>query len=251
MIEQRRKAQESLKAILEHIHQSLKWSWQIVMGFSLVAATQEVYMAIYEPVGIDYPVISACFFVFAFIPIFVRFYFGDSRYLDEHYLEFRVWKDVDIFMADLRAKLSKTRRALDIVLLLTHGIFFVFLAKSINNPYLFVINYFFLLVLNVMWLHIIARVEAKKNKKYGIEREENSIINYPRIWVINNIIHIVILGGILGFQFYYSWFENSVLYWWCLVIIASNSGWDLYLTRLFYFPDLNEEYVKHFSQDDK
>jgi len=82
-----------VRAVLSNLHDSLKWLWLIVMGLSLVNAI-EIYAKLLNPsdatnlFDLMKMFIAEPTIVFiSFILIFIRFYFGDSRFLDLSYRE--------------------------------------------------------------------------------------------------------------------------------------------------------------------
>ena len=140
-----------LDSLLENTHSSLKWSWQIVMGFSMLAAAQEgfglilplmQYIRVFSPLdsapagfSLFDCVFSLCLFVLVFIPAFIRFVYGDNRYLDLHYLELTQLaedRSDESYLSELQ-RFSGRRRMIDILLLLTHGVIFICLAKALGQ----------------------------------------------------------------------------------------------------------------------
>ena len=80
------RAKQLLDSVLANTHESLKWSWQVVMGFALYTAVQETYTAFTGPAPMPPDELGLCLAiaVLAFLPTFIRFFYGDNRYLDLH-----------------------------------------------------------------------------------------------------------------------------------------------------------------------
>ncbi len=120
--------------VLRNIHGSLKWFWQLIMGFALINAISGGYQTVFplnRSVHRNFtPLVLGSL---VFLPLFLRFYFGDVRYLDERYLEHRRWQPLDRYFADLSSKLSRLRFWLDVLLLFMHGLFFMVMALSISS----------------------------------------------------------------------------------------------------------------------
>jgi hypothetical protein len=231
---------EVVQAILGNIHTSLKWLWQIIMALALVKGV-EIYVSSLESKIINSHFDSFVIFwdintlVFgSFIFIFLRFYFGDNRYLDLSYLETSYSRGLENELE----KFSGFKRFSDILLLLTHGIFFYFMSRFINNlsNYLFFFN--FLLIVNVIWLFIQVGYKTDYGKDLG---KKDVLIGRMKtykpiaIWIINNITTLFVM-----FLIFFSSSENKYLIGLAVCII--NSIVDFIFTWKYYFPDLKPIY---------
>lgn len=161
-------AQDQVDKILAKTHDSLKWSWLVVMGYALYNATEQAYLVVVRTIdgqagpGTGEAYISVMIFVFVFLPTFIRFFFGDNRYIDDQYSELRrdlrKWtrKDSTKPEHDILVRLSRSRkrRGLDSINLLAHGIIFALLSLAIGRPRLFFVLYAALLLVNCLFLFL-------------------------------------------------------------------------------------------------
>ena len=223
-----------IRAILSNLHDSLKWLWLIIMGFSLVNAI-EVYANSLNPQDVTNPfnlvkmfaVESTVVFI-SFILVFIRFYFGDNRFLDLSYQETQ-------YNRGLKAELYKysgIKRASDIMLLLSHSIFFYFMSFHIDNSTHY--SYFFivLMVVNVFWLWL--QVFAGINAKY--QQPDPLIGNMQSskvllIWSMNNFVFASIICCMI-----FSGLPHRVGI--CIGLTILNSVVDFCFTWKYYFPPL-------------
>ena len=257
-IEQER-ARQLVESVLANTHDSLKWSWQVVMGFALAAAVQSTYTALTSrpPMATQDFILCLVIASLVFLPTFIRFFYGDNRYLDLHYSELRQWNNYDGYEQDLETKLSVTRRLIDVLLLLSHGILFALLALAIPKPELFFCFYAALLLTNCLWLHkvvnlnetVIAtrRPSGVRQLLAGADIEQRTTRSprrdaAPRFWIKNNAIHLVIF-----FSIYFAWDKtdnaNRYIFMYAFVVACiSNSIFDLYSQRDFYLPKLDQVY---------
>jgi hypothetical protein len=250
-------AQIRINEVLENTHASLKWSWQIVMGFALVEAVKLEYATIYDGgfLRTDAQFISFFLFCLVFMPVFFRFFYGDSRYLDLHYLELRLKRESAEYLSELKHKLSLTRRLVDILLLLTHGTIFIFLGQSLNQPDRFLAWYGTLMVSNCIWLAASVRMNVRVARKKelsviddptsGQVRRETKILtektfprrdDAPKFWICNNMICFLVLA------IAWSCYQNAHLgrvgfLALCISVCIANSLADVIKMRHFYFPD--------------
>jgi hypothetical protein len=233
-----------IRAVLENLHDSLKWLWLIIMGLSLVNAV-EVYARLLEPRNVEnVSGLVNMFFVehtivfISFILVFIRFYFGDSRFLDLSYKETQ-------YSRGLKAELDKyggRKRALDIMLLLNHGIFFYFMSFYIGNPAYY--SYFFviLMIVNVFWL--LLQVIAGINAKYP---EPDPLIGNMKgqrvllTWIVNNLLFVIIISNVI-----FSELSQRMLI--CIALTIANSIADLCFTWKYYFPPLRELCERGYSE---
>jgi len=238
---------EKIKSILRNIHESLKWTWQLIMGFAFVSVVKEYFSILhttYEKGDMIY--INLLFFLF--IITFIRFLFGNNRYLDERYVEF-LYKIKDLeseeknkYIKERTQKLSGKRRFYDIIMLLCTGIIFVILAKSLSQDKALFVKYFILLmVINIFFLsisvlwNIYIEVGHKKSLGNNLHQIIFSLFDYekfPIIWILNNFF-CVILFYCLRFRFQ----SNEYLIF--IVIFYLNSFIDLFATWNLYFPKID------------
>lgn len=256
------RAFEFVNSILENTHSSLKWSWQIVMGFALITAVQQAYAALFEPSGFSDPELSFLLFVFIFIPTFIRLFYGDNRYLDLHYLELRRWNNPEAYLHELRYQLSSHRRFIDIFLLLTHGALFIFLSKAIGKPEIFFFTYVALMIVNVLWLGLTVALNKRirvvnahsqvKSRLVGNDQRSTSTPRRdrsPRFWIKNNIVALLIFGLIYLLRSR-SQVEDETFFGLFIVASLLNSGLDIATQWGFYFPNLDEVYEDALREHD-
>jgi hypothetical protein len=226
------------RAILKNLHESLKWLWLIIMGLSLVHAI-EVYAELLDLRDAENPLDVAMMFItehtlvfISFILIFIRFSFGNNRFIDLSYDEkqYRQGLKVELY------KYSGRKRTFDIMLLLSQGIFFYFMSFHIGNSAYY--SYFFVIfmVVNVLWLifQLKSKINAKDPKPdllignmSGSQVLEN--------WCINNFLFVVIMVCIIA-----SGLPYKVLI--CIGLTILNSVVDFCLTWRYYFPSLRDIY---------
>lgn len=232
---------ETLNEVLKNLHGSLKWYWQVVMGLAMVKAIDNLYTHLYETKSSFEENLTYLIFFCAFLLVFIRFYFGDSRYLDEHYIEHRKWQPIDKYLMDISNKISKKRIILDIFLLVIIGIFFVFMAKSLFYPNRFFMAYCFLLLFNVIWLKLTISMNSDYQTPLITSRDR---YRAPDFWVGNNLIHLLFMFFLLLYNVapkpvYMGILSlNQIL---LLLLCISNSIFDLLHTSNYYFPKLNAE----------
>lgn len=219
--------------ILKNTHSSLKWVWQILMGLALANAIRVFSFAI-NPALIENPLdILGAFYCesslvfFSFSLIFIRIFFGDSRYLDLNYLETQ-------YHYGLKAELGSfntIRRFFDIVLLILNGTLVFMLSQFINETNTYISLFILLMAANIVWLMLAFIIQRESNKKEiligGLKR------NAPLLrWSINNFVFSVAV--IL-------WINHSpkgtII---AILLTIFNSFADFLVTWPFYFPDLKK-----------
>jgi hypothetical protein len=229
-----------INEILKNIHGSLKWYWQVVMGLAMVKAIDTLYDSIFVKGTFLWGNFAIPLFFLGFLPTFLRLYFGDSRYLDEHYIEYRKWRSDDEFFEDTKVKITAKRFKLDITLLMVIGILIVFMAKSLSRPKIFFAAYFALLVFDVVWISLTNPKPTPTPDKIELQERYKA----PYIWRKNNFIHasIMLASGLLWVRF------DKPLDTLVLILFVglsiSNSLFDILLTNKFYFPPLNTDHAK-------
>ncbi len=240
---------ETLNEILKNIHGSLKWFWQVIMGLSMVKAVDSLYGYTFESHPAKYfPLIL---FLGVFLPTFGRFYFGDSRHLDEHYIEYRRWRPIGIYLQELPKKVSRYRFFMDILLLMVIGIAFVFLAKSLSNVAVFFAVYAALLFFDVIWLFLVTKRDTDQSNARSQGRN-----TMPKCWMTNNLIHFAMIIVFLVWECYtvkntgdgsanpQEWLGASLQQWLLVCVCVSNSVFDVAFTKEYYFPTLNASHDK-------
>jgi hypothetical protein len=268
--------------ILENTHDSLKWLWQVSMGSALAissytafeafiyisrgSAESEKYFLVqdyFDPKGVA--IISILSYLFVFLPLFIRFFYGDNRYLDLHYIELRDLTKKDLFyFRDAGHRYSGASRFLDIALLMSHSIVFIFMGKSIVYPDLFSSLVIVLMGANICWLLFVIYRNRNNTKKYFITSNGseslalNAVSNTQKLygnvetrsicrsrdwvlwrWAMNNLAHLVLVVGILLLVYGGKISVEEYMYAF-IVIMLSNSVLDFILTWEFYFPRLDE-----------
>jgi hypothetical protein len=243
-------------SVLRNTHDSLKKSWQVVMGFSMIVAVQEVYAIMFDgsrwvdPTHDDWQAVTIAPLVF--ILTFIRFFLGDNRYLDLHYIELRQWGDKEEYLDDLKHTVSPTRCAIDVGLLLTHGIAFVFLAKSMGEPARFIGVYVVLWAAIVAWLYTM--VSMNRRRKPLISRVESGLIGARReetesprrdrtleYWIRNNLACLLAVAGLYWIHSV-SAMDRSSFQYICFGVVLANCLIDFWGTHQFYWPNLVDTY---------
>ncbi len=237
-----------INEILKNIHGSLKWYWQVVMGLAMVKAIDTLYDSIFVKNTSPQLTFAIPLFILGFLPTFLRLYFGDSRYLDEHYIEYRKWRPVDEFFIDTPKKITAIRFTLDITLLMGIGILIVFMAKALSRPKVFFAAYFALLVFDVVWISLTMWANSNLTKDNITYQKRYKA---PNIWIINNLIHAIFMFvlGLFGVRFDKP-LDTFVLILF-VVICSSNSFFDILLTNDFYFPPLKKDYAQMLASPEK
>jgi hypothetical protein len=227
---------KTLNQVLKNIHGSLKWYWHVVMGLAMVHAIEKLYDSIFSrdcSTGFN----ASLSFIFVFVPMFIRFYFGDSRYLDEHYIEHRKWRPINEYMEDINVKISKLRFLLDIVLLMVIGILFVFMALSIADTRIFFSITCGLLLFNIIWLTATSMLNSKQRITEIIKQKR---YDAPHTWIVNNSMHVLCMVAVLLLVPQTAvFFGTNIQQLVFLCLCISNSIFDVKLTRDFYLPKLD------------
>ena len=240
---------ETLNEVLKNLHGSLKWYWQVVMGLAMVKAVDTLYGLLF--VSREGEPLVLLLFTFAFLPTFIRFYFGDSRYLDAHYIEHRKWRPVAEYLVDTQKKISTVRMLLDITLLMVIGIAFVFMALSLSRPDIFYSTYLALLLFDVLWLVGAQRLDKNQRKTPIVVAEQDK--NAPRFWVRNNLIRAIpFMMPCLFWYFSYppvqiDLLRMSVQQVILIALCITNSYFDIQFVKGYYFPKLDYDYGQRLS----
>jgi hypothetical protein len=239
---------------LRNTHDTLKWLWLVMMTAALATSVKKSYLYLenfatdpltwfarneYQPL---------LFYALGFMPSFLRFFIGNSRYLDLSYLEFTFLKEKPGAEFDsYLKKYSWRKRLYDVIMLITLGIFFVFLGQSVSSPIAFMNCYFFLWAFNVVTLYFgiyFFTDKSNTDSDFGLAlvgyNESNKLWKClkgrhwaAKIWIVNNALHMalfVVLLNIIGC----SPQDNWIIY---LGLILTNSAIDVNFTLTFYLPD--------------
>jgi len=233
-MEDRLRGTQLVRVILENIHESLKWMWQIVMGLAFVKAVAVLASTLqlssvknpFDLIGIFCHEHTLVFT--SFVLIFIRFYFGDNRHLDLGYEETQYHHGLE---HELK-KYGGVYRITDIFILITQGVFFYFLALHINDTRHYLYFYILLLGVNVIWLLF----QFSLSYFHKRNQEELLIDGMNRytpvlIWIINNFVFIVILASCV----FYPKPTGTMI---ALIMTLFNSVIDLSLVWRYYFPNL-------------
>ncbi len=186
-------------------------------------------------------------FFILFMLTFIRFLFGNNRYLDERYVEFMskiegMPIDEKIKFIEARTKkLSGSRRFYDIVMLLSTGVIFNLMASSFSYGLdYFIYFYIVLMCINVIFLivSVLWNIYADINLRHtsGVLEAVLSLKifeheKYPAIWILNNILCMMLFYLLANYIGTYRY----VLF---LCIFYLNSLIDFYFTWQIYFPPI-------------
>lgn len=223
---------EMVKAILKNLHQSLKWLWQFLMAVALVNAFRCVGEGIPGTMTTTESLVGTTLALLSFIGCFIRFYLGDSRYLDLSYLETTYERGLE---SEIH-KFSPTKRLMDVVLLLSIGGVFFIMSGFLTQITQYLFGFVILMLVNVFWLvvQLVWRQVRDGRSDYGTTNTASPLTGGMkaddplRIWVVNNVISmlLVMIAITLGWPIV------------GLIITLVNSVFDFYYTWPYYFPSL-------------
>jgi hypothetical protein len=271
-------AREAVAKVLENTHETLKWSWQVTMAFALTQAVSAVSDAIARipelsktTYCVDEWMTIVCFLI-GFLPAFVRLFYGDNRYLDLHYSELkRKWNSPPEsstqqinsikFIAERHPPL---RIFSDSMLLLSHGIAFILMAKLSVSFMMYLASHWCMLMLNISWL-LVTYCMNKRTVDHNVSPVNNVMVGTQRnvsesprrdapvvFWIINNAIFGFMAGISLMIMFNA---DKGVLFYsmgtLTLIFYLINSVVDLWQWRFFYWPQLQEIYMASLQFDDE
>lgn len=218
--------------VFKDLYGSLKWFWQLLMSLSMARALDNVHSTVLEdPTQRSWLAVSL--FLLAFLPTFVRHYFGDVRYLGRHYIErprAKIGPRVDI---------TERRFWIDVSLLFFHGILFVLMARSLHQARLFFILFAALLLMDVVYLRWTREDGSARGETHLRDRLLSS---GPAWWTVNNLVHFVIMVPLIAWSFGDSpsvGFLRGFPLPLTLLAVAcvTNSVADLAVTHGWYFPN--------------
>ncbi len=224
---------EVSKEILRNSYSTLKWIWAIVMALAVEQAVETFIYYVDPTTGVEiirdwrhFYMKDVLIFII-FIVTIVRFYHGDSRYLDRTYLESRLEG-----FGPRRAPSARSR-FFDFYFLLCHAIIFYVLAASQRYFLYFFYVYIFLLFFNSIWLGTTYLRAPKKED-----------VRFPRNWAVNNIIHVYCL---LSLYFLTNELASSYSHIAFFFLALSNSFFDYFTTWSYYFPRIEETEILEVS----
>lgn len=250
---------ELLFGLLHNSHDSLKWMWQIVMGASLVIAVQTSYedirllLMLFEKENNNIIINSVnvvLLLILVYIPLFFRVFYGNNRYIDLNYTEVLISKQKNFNRIIHLNQFTGLSRFIDILSLILHGILFIILGSVINEPILFIYTMLIFLVINILYLLFVVFKNNikihKPNLKHFTQRmydaRKKHLKEKPRndallFWIINNFIHMLLLIITLIFS---NTLGNILMIYISIIILFSNSIFDIFYTWEFYFPDVEK-----------
>jgi hypothetical protein len=261
-----------LESLIRGTYDAFKYSFQILMMYSMVTAAQTCYPTLVESLSIipneffninhnqlnNQPKLNltpSFLFIIVFVPTFVRFFIGDLRYLDLSYRDLTsVAKKTgpDSYREEI-LKFSGGKRFFDMLMLLTHGVLFIFLGKSLESISHCAFVYSLLMLINVIWLSFsVTRAKKYTYNENDLTGTESMLIQHkrkdwaPRFWIKNNLAFIVIIILVALFFKAYHRDPNDLFYWIFVGLVVLNSLIDFRVTWFFYFPDY-EEILDHES----
>lgn len=204
---------EKSKELLKNCHTTLKWMWIIVMALAVKKAVENFVYCVDPATGTQilrgwrHLYLQDILVFTTFITTIVRFYQGDSRYLDRTYLESCLDLDPEYYFA--------RNRFFDFYLLLFHAILFYALAASERQFLSFFYIYSTIILFNAIWLGVVyLRAPDKKR------------VLYPRNWSINNFFHFCLL---IVLYFFTNGLKADYAYIIFFILASSNTFVD-YLT---------------------
>ena len=231
------------------------------MGLGLAISINACYSVIREAYRENSDYNISLFFIIAnfliFLSTFIRFFWGDSRYLDLHYRE--LITQIRLFQPgqidDEFDRMTGKRRFFDIVLLTIHGTIFIFLGFSVDSFY-FYVGYAVLMITNSLWLTYNKHLDIKKEtiiEKINTQRaalgqggtltKQIKTINSdyaPRYWIKNNFVAFLLMAITYVISLFISGFPATLLYAIMVSICVVNCILDFWKTWDFYFPKLGE-----------
>lgn len=251
---------QRLSTFVDETKAALAWVFRILMGWSVAVAAERIYGAVvlgFEPART--PLQLAVYFLL-FLPTFFRFYYGDIRYFDRRTNRLkRLIAESDApagVLARVDRVLSSKRQLLDLTHAVMTGSLFVCLARAIEEPNVFVLLFYFLLLMNCVWLQasiVLNRITVRQVTRElrdghiirEIQEEQPREDRVPRLWLRNNFGFCVVTALIVGLGLVQQWWTLSLSSPRLVVVVVvlglANSIADIRLTYRHYFPQL--EYV--------
>jgi hypothetical protein len=264
-LEIKKEADEYALLVLKNLHDSLKWTFTILMGGSAILAGRSLiiwadvlysqYVGISVPDSSDIPTKfepSFTFFLFfVYALTLFRFYWGWIRYCDIKYIEVpnllvsfreKFFEQKILKTYEEALKTAVEYSWLPRVLLDTIPIFFqttiIFvIAGSLNNVEIFIRTYIVLLVFNSGYLalnyRLVAYHEDALKRGFG---SELALTVTPRsrikIWIVNNLLCAFVMWALLH---EYSLTHQSLMpQAACVFVMLVNCLVDLSMARQMY-----------------
>ena len=204
------------KTVVQHSVEVLKILYMVVAGLALAVGLQRFVLSNNGQFEIEWFTLSFWFFVI-FITTVARFVHGAIRHFDESYVE-----------EPERVNWKIGQPIWDFIFLGLEALMFFLLAFSIDNHFLFIQYYLWLLAMDCVWL--LVTTPPPKTRTWA-ER---------KWWIVANLI---VLGPVLGFT-------NGSIFWsssraielsppWLLCVfigtVAAHTIMDYPLNWKFYF----------------
>jgi hypothetical protein len=272
---------DSRRAARKHVlrtwgdgHTTLKWVWTVVLAGAVIqacyvvadVATCQIDLAIRaifpasassknECVLINAPAIWANYIVFMLT--FFRFYVGDARLLDLRYVELPEYINSRIedggieYEDDFIKALTAFRRSaqfFDFATLAWQATLFIFLARNIDNVFVFFFLFFALVTINVVWLQIAIRLNPNATgdiwRKFVSDfqvLENLTGSGAVRLWVRNNALCALAMIGCAVLFIGNVWSEAAFRLAF-IAVMLTNCLVDIALARRFYFPEPDIRY---------
>lgn len=212
-----------IKNQVKNVHDSQKWMWSVLAGFSMFNATK----ILIENSGENFLFTLTCYLIF--LLFLFRFYVGDNRILDYYYDSIPCALNDNVFWEYIKT-LPPKNIAIDSIIRVVQYFFIVAAAINLDNIERFVGCLAFLLFINSLYSFIILKFIdtnsdsiIKKHLKKNIDFE-----TYRKIWKLNNILSFIFIS--LWFYFYKS-------YDFLLLLLFINSIIDMYFCKEVYFPN--------------
>lgn len=249
--------------VLENTHTTFKILWQILMGLALAVTVNSFYGGLTDLIATknsgwihSTAVLSANFAVFMLT--FLRFFWGDNRYLDLHYMELflQISQSHPDKIDEELNRISGERRFFDIILLTVHGTIFIFLGLALENYYHFYLVYAILMTTNVLWLFYNKHLQTRKEVRILQEDRQGAALGFggtkvrysqevdpnyaPRFWIRNNIATLVVMGSIFAIYELTTVLPLNVFQYMMIGTCLANCFIDFWKTWDFYFPKLGE-----------
>jgi hypothetical protein len=194
-------------------------------------------------------------FLFIYTPLFLRVFFGDSRYLDLHYGQLRALHSRDAYEG-LSKRLSKWTRFWDLVYIFLMASQFLALGQFLNDLGTFSISYGVVIGINVIFhCFFIARSNLKRpflkafniptltkrletHEIYQDDQGKTDVRPRDKVlvgWLANYVLHFTILIVLVVCYFQYA-LQDAIFVGLLGVIGVASTAYDLYYSWSFYFP---------------
>ncbi|MCL6416682.1 hypothetical protein MIB92_13560 [Aestuariirhabdus sp. Z084] len=224
---------------LKNIHDSQKWMWAILAGFSVFTAIKKilehhksanVFPSLDEQIG-------PYLFFLVVLTVVYRFYVADSRILDYYYdsvlKSLNNSQDKQLFL-DYLAKLDRSQFFFDATGRVVQYFLIVFVASNIASYRDFTISITLLLIFNAIYSRMICSTFQIKTEGIVDEniRTEMNFGKARKIWIYNNLSFAIILTALLSFQPPFALLQTSTA-----LLLLANSVLDIFLLNNVYLPD--------------